>query len=833
MNLPHHLIQDIRQGIRQLRLNPGFTAVAALSLALGIGANTAIFELINAVRLRPLPVNRPQELAYVDFEPHSQRSGNYSTRSAIFSSAQWDVLRTRQQAFTEMVAWSASRFNLATGGPARYAEGQFVSDNFFRVLGVNAIAGRVFGPGDDSSGCASPGAVISYAFWQREFAGDPRVVERGVKLNGRSFPVIGVTPTEFFGVEVGHQYDVAIPICADRLFSDDGQGRAANRRAWWLAAMGRLKPGWTLQRAEAHIKAISPVIMAGSVPPSYRADDAKKYLANKLVASWGRTGVSNLREDYNQPLWLLFATTGLVLLIACANLANLLLARASVREREIAVRQAIGASRGRLTAQLLTESLLLAMLGAGLGLLLAKALSQTLAAFLNTTDDPTFLVLNQDLRVFGFIAGIAVLTCILFGLAPALRATRVQPASAMRASGRGLTAGRERFSLRRGLVVAQVALSMVLLVGALLFVRSLQKLMAANIGFRPDGVVTVNFDLARAHFSKERLAQVHLQLLRQVRAYPGVKDAAEVYITPVSGSGWNNRVYADGRSESGNTELDMTSPGYFRTMGTSLLAGRDFNERDTLNAPKIAIVNEAFAKQFFNGANPVGRVFHRVGDANKPDEVFEIVGLVGNTKYYQIREDFRPIAYWPIAQDPDPNLGVLLVLRTSAPEGELLHGVQAVAGAVHPEIGIEIHAMTAQLKDSLLRDRLMAALAGSFGLLAALLAMLGLYGVIAYMVARRRNEIGVRIALGADRARVMTLVLREAVVLLAMGVVIGAGLAVMAARAAETLLFGLKPHDPGTLAAAVVLLAITALAASYGPARRAARVEPVEALRED
>jgi predicted permease len=643
-----------------------------------------------------------------------------------------------------------------------------------------------------------------------------------------------VTPAEIFGVEVGHQYDVAIPICADRLLATDGKGRAPVAWSWWIAAMGRLKPGWTLERAQAHIQALAPVVMEGSLPPTYRPDDAKKYLANKLVAKSGATGVSNLREDYEQPLWLLFATTGLVLLIACANLANLLLARGSVREREIAVRQAIGASRGRLIAQLLTESLLLSVLGAALGLLLAQTLSQALAAFLNTPDDPTFLMLSQDLRVFGFTTAVAVLTCILFGLTPALRATRVQPASAMRAGGRGLTAGRERFSLRRTLVVAQVAMSMVLLVGALLFVRSLQKLLLADVGFRPDGAVTVSLDLSRTHFAKERIPVVHRELLDRLRALPGVTDAGEVYIVPVGGNGWNGTVYPESQSGSPKvSDFNRTGPGYFRLMGTPFVTGRDFDERDTVNSPPVAIVSEAFARKFFNGANPVGRTFHRVGNAGKGDDPFLIVGMVRDTKYYQIREDFHAIAYLPVVQDAEPDADMTLMLRTRAPAGELLRGVNRVAASVNPEIGIDVRAMTSQLKDSLLRDRLMASLAGAFGILAAILAMMGLYGVIAYMVTRRKNEIGVRIALGADRPRVVGLVLREAVVLLAAGLVIGVGLAAWAAQAAATLLFGLKPHDPATLASAAALLVVTALMAAYGPARRSARVEPMQALREE
>jgi predicted permease len=511
------LWQDLRYGLRQLRSNPAFTAVAVLSLALGIGANTAIFELVNAVRLRTLPVEKPEELAYIDFQKGSSRSGNFSTRSARFTSTQWKEIQDQQQAFSGVMAWSARRFNLAAGGEMRFAEGLFVSGDFFPVLGVQPMMGRVFSAADDGPACESAGAVLSYGFWQREFAGAEDVLQRKVTLEGRPFPIAGITPPGFFGVEVGFQYDVAIPLCADRLLSGDGKGRAPDKRAFWLSAIGRLKPGWTLERASAQIQAASPGIMQDTLPEAYRPDDAKKYLKNKLEVTRGATGVSGLRRTYEQPLWLLLATTGLVLLIACANLANLLLARASVREREIAVQQAIGASRARLVAQLMSESLLLALLGTALGLVLAQVLSRGLFAFLSTSENGAFLGLALDLRVLGFTAAIAVGTCLLFGLAPALRATRITAASAMRAGGRGLTAGKERFSFRRALVVAQVTLSLVLLVGALLFVGSLRRLLAVDPGFRPEGLAQVDVNFGRAHYPKERLAGIHRELLDRLR----------------------------------------------------------------------------------------------------------------------------------------------------------------------------------------------------------------------------------------------------------------------------------------------------------------------------
>ena len=606
------------------------------------------------------------------------------------------------------------------------------------------------------------------------------------------------------------------------------------RHAWWLSAMGRLKPGWTIERANAQMQAASPAIMRETLPPAYRADMAKGYLANKIIITPGATGVSRLRRQYQDPLWILLATTGLVLLIACANLANLLLARASIREREIAVRQAIGASRSRLVAQLLSESLLLALLGTAFGVGLAAVLSRALVGFLATPESRMFVGLEFDWRVLGFTAGLAMITCLLFWLAPALRATRIAPASVMRASGRGLTGGRERFSLRRALVVVQVAMSLVLLAGALLFIRSLQKLLAIDPGFRAEGIVAVSVDYSAAHFPKSRILEIRRQTLQKLEASTGVMAGGEVGMTPVSGSGWDQNVLAEGSAGPRIDALfNRAGAGYFRTMGTAFVAGRDFDAHDNLTAPVVAIVNEAFAKQVFRGRNPVGLSFRREESAARPDTVIQVIGLVRNTKYYELREDFRPIAFVSEEQDDDPSPGGSFVLRTNAPLGEFYRAAEQAVSEIHPGLGIEFTVLTKQIKDSLMRDRLMATLAGTFGLLAGALAVLGLYGVIAYMVARRKNEIGVRIALGASRSRVIGLVLREAVLLLAIGLTLGAALAAWAGQAAASMVYGLTPRDPVTLGGAVVLLAMVALLASYGPAWRAARLQPMEALRDE
>lgn len=828
--------QDVSFGWRQLRQSPGFTLVAVLSLALGIGANTSMFQLVDAIRLRMLPVKDPGSLAVIDFQRGSMRSGWFSTRSARFTTAQWEEIQQRQKGFSSVMAWSATRFNLANGGETRPAEGLFVSGDFFKTLGVEPIMGRTITAADDTKACPSPGAVISHGFWQREFGGRPNVLNQTVSLNGRAFPVIGVTPPAFFGVEVGQRYDVAVPMCTDPQFSDDQKGRMSTRIAWWVAAMGRLKPGVTLEQASAQLKAVSPIITQESLPPQYKEAERKRYLTNKIEAQDGGTGVSGLRRQYESPLYILMATTGLVLLIACANLANLLLARASVREREIAVRLALGASRGRLVRQLLVESMLLAFGGAVLGLGLAEVLSRGLVAFISTSDNQLFLGLGMNWHVLGFGVALSFITCLLFGLVPAWRATAQAPALAIRSGGRGSTAGRERFSLRRTLVATQVALSVVLLVGAFVFVRSLRNLLTTDAGFQSEGIMTVNVDFSHAGYEKERRHALYLDLRDRLAAIPGVTSVAQVGFTPVSGSGWNNRIGPDGAPAAGSgkeSNFNRVSPGYFHTMGTGLIGGREFTPSDNLTGPKVAIVNEKFAQKFLGTSSAVGRTFRMEAEAGEAETLYQIVGVVKNTKYYELREEFVPIAFLPMAQDADPGPGATYVVRVQGSPGQLMNSVKATIGEVSPTIGIEFRSFSAQLQESLLRERLMATLSGGFAFLAGLLATMGLYGVISYMVARRKNEIGVRIALGADRMRVITLVLREAVLLLAIGLGIGLLIAIWSGRAAATLLFGLKPYDPLSLIAAAAMLTVVALAASYGPARRAAAMEPTMALRDE
>jgi predicted permease len=666
------LWRDVRYGARQFRSNPLFTTIAVLSLALGIGANTAIFQLIDAIRLKTLPVEKPQELVSLGFEKGALQAGNWWGRSVVFTYPEWKKIREEQQAFSSVMAWSVQRFNLAKGGEPRYAEGLYVSGSFFRGLGVGTILGRALTEQDDNASC-NAGAVLSNSFWQREFGANPGVIGQNVSLDGHPIPVIGVTRAGFYGIEVGSQYDVAVPLCAEMLIGYDTLGKMPDSKTWWLSAIGRLKPGWTARRVIAHLHAISPDLMRETLPTGYRPDQAKQYLANKLTAIDGATGVSALRKQIEQPLWVLIAITGLVLVMACANLAHLLMARGAVRESEIAMRLALGASRWRLLRQLLVESLLLAVSGSVMGVGLAMILSRALVAFISNSGNPIFVDLALDWRLLGFAAGLAAFTCLLFGLWPALRATFLSPVSVLRAGARSVTAGRERFSFRRALVATQAALSLVLLFTAFLFVRSFHNLLTLDPGFKPEDILTVDVDFSSAHYSNDRVPVVHRELFERLSTLPGAVSIAQISITPLSGGTSNNLVGTDEKAAATGklTYFNLSGPGYFKTMGTGMLGGRDFTDRDTPSAPKVAIVNERFARLFFGGANPVGHTLHVAADAGEKEPVYQIVGFVKDTKYGNLREEPLPIAFFPMTQAGQMRPEARFMVRIAGAPGRL------------------------------------------------------------------------------------------------------------------------------------------------------------------
>ena len=823
------LLQDLRYAARLLRRNPVFAFVAVLSLALGIGANTAIFQVINAVTLRALPVDDAQSLALVQIADMTGARGNFNSRFPSVTNPIWEQLRRDQTAFSGVLAWNQTVFNVTPGGLARRVRGLWVSGSFFDVLRVKPAAGRLLTDADDQPGC-SPRAVVSYRYWQHEMGARP-VVGTTIPLDGHPVEIVGVTAAGFTGVEIGRTFDVAVPICADPVLSNESRLNAGT--IWWLTVMGRLKPGSTFDQASAHLVTISPALFQSTLPAGYPADNVQHYLGFRLEAIPGAAGLSGLREDYSDPLTLLLGIAAVVLVIACVNLANLMLARASARQREFAVRLGLGASRGRVIRQLLVESLLLAAIGAACGSVLAGFLSSSLVAFLDPDQQAVFLDLRTDWRVLGFTVLVAMLTCVLFGVAPALRATKVSASSVLRATSRGLTASRERFALRRGLVILQVALSFSLLVGALLFARTLQNLLTVDPGFTQQGVVIAQLDLRPMRTPMAARHEARARILEKVRGIAGIESAAEVAIVPISGNAWGNNVWLDtpGTPNRVNVLFNRVSPGYFSALRIPLIAGRDFTASDTTGATDVAIVNRTFMRNAANGENPLGRRLKVEATPYRPESTYEIVGVVEDALYLDLRQQPEPGVFFASPQAREPGEFLQIVLRSALPPGAFTAAVTDAMREINPEVVVSFTGFADQIRDTLVRERLMAALSGFFGAIAALLAVVGLYGVIAYSVARRTNEIGVRIALGATRRTVLGMIMREALLLVAVGIAAGAAVALLSGRTAQSLLFGLDPWDPTTLLVAACVLATVALAASYLPARAAARISPMTALR--
>jgi predicted permease len=825
-------VQDLKYALRRLVKSPGFTIAAIATLALGIGANTAIFELLDAVLLQSLPVANPQELAEVRGVDMDKARGNVSSVYPVVTNPIWEKLREDHQGFSEIAAWTDTGFSRDSGGDARFANGLWVSGDFFRVLGVRPIQGRVFTAEDDRRGCGLPGAVISYGFWQQEYGGGP-ALGRKLMLNDKPVEVIGVTPASFFGVDVGQSFDVALPVCSQPFL--ETRDRLDSSTQWWLSVIGRRDPSWPVERVAAHLGAVSPAIFAATLRPDYPVESVKDYLAMKLTAAPSAAGVSMLRETYSEPLRILLGISGVVLLITCANLASLMLARTSAREREMAVRLAIGAGRSRLIRQVLSESLLLSLAGAVAGAVLARTLSRGLVAFLNTANNSVSLDFKQDWRLFVFLLVVSVVTCMLFGLAPAVRASRTAPGAAMKTGGHGMTASRGRLGFRGALVVSQVALSLVLLFSALLFTESLRNLLTDDPGFRAKDVLIAGLDFTRLQIPLDRRGAFQRNLLDRIRAIPGVDAAAETNIVPLSGNGWGNAVWIDGHggTQRKDSNLSSVSPEYFKTLRIPMMAGRDFNESETTQSPRVAIVNQAFARLLGLGENPIGMRFRREATPTSPEEVNEIVGLVKDTKYSSIRRPAPAIAYLDITQVRDPDNSMPVLVCSKLPMATVEASIRRTMQEVSSGISFNFAGLQDQIRQSLLAERLLATLSGFFGALAVVLAMIGLYGVMSYTVAERTSEIGIRMALGARRADVTAMILRKATTLLMAGLALGAGLSLAAASAASALLFGLKPRDPVTLAIAAAVLAAVAMGASYLPARRAAALDPIASLKNE
>jgi predicted permease len=825
------LISDARYGLRVLRRAPLFAAVAVLSLALGIGANAAIFQLIDTVRLRSLPVSDPAGLMEVraDGVHAFGISANYN---AEVTYPLWEQLRANQSAFASMFAWGNAQLIVGRGDEARQARGLWVSGDFFRGLGIAPERGRLFAADDDRRGCGAASAVVSHAFWQGYFGGRETAIGSTLTVLDQPFTVIGVAPARFTGLEVGQSFDIALPVCAAALWSD-GLDR---RDLWWLTVMGRLKPDWTIARANEYVRALSAGLLDATVPSGYSAELTAQYRAFRFGVIPAGRGVSRLRGTYGTSLSVLFALTGLVLLITCANLATLTLARASAREREIAVRVAIGASRSRVVSQMLIESLLVDVGGAALAIPVALLSGRALVGFLGTATNPIALNLTADWRLVAFVCVTAAVTSILFGLVPALRVSFVDPIAAIRQSSRGLTVDRHRARFHRGLVVGQIAVSLVLIVSAVLFVRSFRKLTSVDPGFQLEGTVAVwTLDRQAGGLSIEQRVAFQQRLVDEIGSVPGVAAAAAATLIPMSGDSWWHffRVPSLGGGERQGSRFTYISPGYFETLRIPIVSGRDFQRFDTANARRVIVVNEQFVRSHLRGRSALGTAIRTVAEAGYPETTYEIVGVVGNTKYADLREEMPPIAFVPMAQNPGLQPWAPVIVRSNRPLSGITPAIMQRVKALNPSAAVQFIELKSRIGERLVAERTTAWLAGAFGILAIVMVTIGVYGIIAYLAVSRRQEIGIRLSLGSTRAQIVTLVLRDSCWPLAAGLLIGLPLAAVAMRAAGTLLFGLSPTDPPTLFGAAVLLALAGALAGAVPAWRAARVDPGIALRCD
>ncbi len=830
--LIENLWHDLTYAVRSLRRSPAFVLTALLSLALGIGANIAIFSLVDAVILKYLPVERPEELMQLEY-----RAPDWSDESSTFANPVWEQVRDHQDVFAAAFAWSnKDRLDLTQGGMMRPANGLWVSGGFFRAMGLNAAAGRLISDSDDRRGCPAV-AILSYGFWQDHFGGAMSAIGSTLSLRSRAFEVIGVAPRGFFGMEVGERFDLALPICATAIF-DGEKPRLDNRNFLWLNVGGRIHPEMSRAQLTSRLKAISPRIFM----PQGASPEERQYLSKiALTPIPAASGISRLRHQFSQPLEILMAVVGLVLLIACANLGNLMFARALARNKEFAVRQALGASHTRLVRQLLTECVVLSSGGALLGALLARWTTTLLARSISTAQNSVFLDLSLDTRMLGFVLAGAGLTPLLFGLLPALRSTRVSLSSAMRGSQSGEAGRSLRFHVRKWIVGSQVALSLVLLVAAGLLLRSFVKLVTLDIGFDRNNVLLVHTDLRTAKISIDRQAATYEAIESRLSALPGVLSVGRSMITPISGDmGVDNGVHTEwtktpkvdqGWSDADAKFLvykDYISPGYLPALRMRLLAGRNFTRAD-MGSSRVAIVNQTFARRFFPGLNPIGRAYLD----GFPVQPVEVVGLVEDSKYLSLREENPPTAFLPLKYLSELGDSDTLLLRTAIPPSRLIVPVVAAIAEVNRAIPLEFHTLADQVNDSLAQERLLALLSGFFGALAVILAMIGLYGTFTYLVTQRQKEFGMRMALGAEPASILSLVMRDLMAVLSAGLVAGILISLAATRLLQQMLYGLTPHDTTTMFLAAGVLSAVALVAGYIPARRATRVDPMTTLRQE
>ncbi len=823
--LEDEMFQDLRFGIRMLLKSPGFTLVAALSLGLGIGANTAIFSLLDALLLKPLPVKQPEQLVVVNVAAPSRPGWSFSS----FSYPVFREMREKNSVFSGMFARSGFQASMSASGQTERVRGEVVSGNYFSMLGLNPQLGRLLTEVDDQTPGAHPVAVLSFNFWQRRFGADPNIVGKTIHLNNYPFTIIGVAPQGFYSTEVGDAPDVRIPLMMDGQVRPKGNPPIFEQRgSQWLGVTARLNPGVSIEQAQA---GTDNVFQIAREPDMRRitGDTTDDRLARSLriQLSSAKTGNSNLSRQLSQPLTVLMGLVGIVLLIACLNVANLLLARATMRQKEIAVRLALGAGRFRLVRQLLTEGFLLSALGGTLGFLFSRGGTAVLLGFL---PQGRTLEIKPDLRMLGFTLGVTLLSALFFGLLPALQATRPNLIPALKNETVVVSGGGRRWELGRLLVILQVALSLVLLVGAGLFARSLRNLRTVDMGYHTDQVVTMSLDPAQNGYKIAPLRNFYSQLSERLAALPGVKTTTFARNVPMSGSFSRFGIEVPGYQARPGEEMavlfNQVAPQFFATFGAPMLQGREFTAQDTPESPKVAIVNQAVARRFFGSDNALGK---RITLENYKD--LEIVGIVADAKYRNLKEAPPLTAYIPYSQYAQLGQRTLCV-RAAGEAGAIIAAIRQEVRNLDPNLPVfNVKTFAEQINDSVSQERLIAMLSSFFGFFALLLAALGLYGVMAYAVTRRTREIGIRMALGAQPGSVLWLVLRETLLLVLLGIALGLPAALVSTRLAKELLFDLSNNDPLTIAlATLVMIAIAALA-GYLPARRAARVDPLVALR--
>ena len=829
------LWQDTRFAARMLIKKPGFTIVALLTLALGIGANTTIFSITDQVLLRSLPVERPNELVLLRSPgPKSGRVFSDGDPATSFSYPMFKELRQRGQDVISLAARFPISISVSGQGNTERVDGELVSGNYFQVLGVTPAIGRTFSSEDETAPGADTVAVLSYGYWKRRFGADASILNKTLVVNGASLTVVGVSRANFTGVQVGQSPDIFIPVTMKAAMTPNWDG-LAEASDYWLAILGRVRPQFTTTRAQA---ALSPtyraVLESQSQTMKMSADAKERFVSKPILLDPGAQGRQILQRDLRQPLLILMGMVALVLLISCANLASLLLARGATRQREMALRLALGALRGRLVRQLLTESFLLALLGGVLGLLLGLWTLNLLVASIPQSYGAVGLQSQADTSVLAFTIAVSAITGILFGLAPAIRSTRGSIQNTLKEHGSSVSEGAGNIGLRKALLVSQIAVTTMLLIGAALFARSLQSLKQVDLGVQADNIVEFSISPELNRYTPTQTAAFADRLRDSIAALPGVHSVSAAEIPLLANDNSSSNITVEGYNPSEHEDMDVQEnfigPAFFSTLGVPLQDGREFTNADTAASPKVAIVNETFAHRFFAGGGAKGSRFaFGAGDKVKPD--IEIVAVVKDSKHTGVRDQISPFIYLPYTQDK--TLGRLtFYVRTDrgpASATQELRGAVAQYDANLPVY--DLKTLNNQVDELLFNDRLLTELSLAFALLASLLAAIGLYGVMAYTVTQRTREIGIRMALGAARPAVVWLVLREVVRMAAAGLIIGSIVAFALGRFVEAVLFGVKSKDPVAFVAAAALLGGVAMLAGYIPARRAAAVDPIDALR--